>query len=142
MHRKVAGESLHEVNAIDAIKIAGSDIVARVRYHTEDTLMYILSSAQIFTFLFQSSNHSILLLGRSRYEETANFSEERGCGQSEGGQDGVANYIETVKSNVCLFKVRLLHNFHGTVCPLRDNCMKKIHEIKRFSMRKMVVYRI
>ena len=42
MHRKVAGESLHDVNVINAIKIAGSDIVARVRYHTEDTLMYIL----------------------------------------------------------------------------------------------------
>ena len=42
MHRKVAGESLHDVNAIDAIKIAGSDTVARVRYHTEDTLMYII----------------------------------------------------------------------------------------------------
>ena len=41
MHRMVAGEFLHDVNAIDAIKIAGSDIVARVRYHTEDTLMYI-----------------------------------------------------------------------------------------------------
>ena len=39
MHRKVTGESLHDVNAI---KIAGSDIVARVRYHTEDTLMYII----------------------------------------------------------------------------------------------------
>ena len=37
MHRKVAGESLHDVNAINAIKIAGSsDIVASVRYHTED----------------------------------------------------------------------------------------------------------
>ena len=32
MHKKVAGEFLHDVNAIDAIKIA-----ARVRYHTEDT---------------------------------------------------------------------------------------------------------
>ena len=41
MHRKVAGESLHDVNAMNAINIAGSDIVARVRYHTEDTLMYI-----------------------------------------------------------------------------------------------------
>ena len=41
VHRKVAGEFLHDVNAIDAIKIAGSSIVARVRYHTEDTLMYI-----------------------------------------------------------------------------------------------------
>ena len=54
MHRKVADESLHDVNAMNAIKIAGSDIVTRVRHHTEDTLMYILSSAQIFTFLFQS----------------------------------------------------------------------------------------
>ena len=41
MHRKVAGEFLHYVNAINAIKIAGSDIVARVRYRTEDMLMYI-----------------------------------------------------------------------------------------------------
>ena len=38
IHRKVAGEFLHDVNAINAIKIAGSDIAARVRYHTEDTL--------------------------------------------------------------------------------------------------------
>ena len=30
-------KSLHDVNAINAIKIAGSDTVARVRYHTEDT---------------------------------------------------------------------------------------------------------
>ena len=28
MDRKVAGEILHDVNAINAIKIAGSDIVA------------------------------------------------------------------------------------------------------------------
>ena len=41
MHRKEAGEFLHNFNAIIAIKIAGSDIVGRVRYHTEDTLMYI-----------------------------------------------------------------------------------------------------
>ena len=33
MHRKVAGEFLHDVNAIYAIKIAGSDIVAGVRHH-------------------------------------------------------------------------------------------------------------
>ena len=39
MHRKVADEFLHDVNAN---KIAGSDIAARVRYHTEDTLMYII----------------------------------------------------------------------------------------------------
>ena len=56
MHRKIAGEFLHDVNGINPIKIAGSEIVARVRYHTEDTLMYI-SCKQIFTFLFQSSNH-------------------------------------------------------------------------------------
>ena len=37
MHRKVAGEFLHDANAI---KVAGSDIVARVRHHTEDTVMY------------------------------------------------------------------------------------------------------
>ena len=42
MHRKLAGEFLHDVNAIDAIKIAGSDILARVRYHTEDTLHIIM----------------------------------------------------------------------------------------------------
>ena len=41
MHRKEAGEFLHYVNAINAIKIAGSDIVASVRYHTEDTLMHV-----------------------------------------------------------------------------------------------------
>ena len=42
MHRKVAGEFLHNFNAIIAIKIAGSDIaVGRVRYRTEDTLMYV-----------------------------------------------------------------------------------------------------
>ena len=73
MHRKVAGESLHDVNAINAIKTAGSDIVARVRYHTEDTL----SCEQIFTFLFQSSNHSALLFGRSQYEEIANLPEDK-----------------------------------------------------------------
>ena len=58
MHRKVAGEFLHDVNAMNAIKIAGSsDIAARVRYLTEDTLMDIIMCA-IFTFLFQSPNHS------------------------------------------------------------------------------------
>ena len=79
---------MHDVNAINAIKIAGSDIVAGVRYHTEDTLMYILSCEQIFTFLFQSSNHSILLLGRSRYEEIANLSEY------EDGKEDVAKVTE------------------------------------------------
>ena len=49
-----AGESLHDGNAINAIKIAVSDIVARVRYHTEDTLMYVIMCTN-FTFLFQSS---------------------------------------------------------------------------------------
>ena len=48
IHRKVAGESLHDVNAINAIKIAGSDIAARVRYHTEDTLMDIIMCANIY----------------------------------------------------------------------------------------------
>ena len=38
MHRETPGEFLHDVNASN---IAGSDTVARVRYHTEDTLMYI-----------------------------------------------------------------------------------------------------
>ena len=32
-----AGVFLHYVNVINAIKIAGSDIVTSVRYHTEDT---------------------------------------------------------------------------------------------------------
>ena len=73
MHRKVAGEFLHDISAINAIKIAGSDIVARVRYHTED----ILSCEQVFTFVFQSPNYSILLLGRSRYVEIANVSEDK-----------------------------------------------------------------
>ena len=54
MHRKVAGEFLHDVNASNASKIAGSDTVARVRYHTVNVYR-ILSCAQIFTFLFQSS---------------------------------------------------------------------------------------
>ena len=31
MRRKVAGGFLHDVNAMNAIKIAGSDIAARVR---------------------------------------------------------------------------------------------------------------
>ena len=50
----------------------------------------------------------------------------RGCGQ---GRDGVAYYTETVNNNVCLFKVcmgtKFLHNFHDTICPLRDNRMNK-----------------
>ena len=71
MHRKVAGEFLHYFNAIHAIKIADSDIVARIRYHT------ILPCEQIFTFPFQSPNYSILLLGQSRYEEIANLSEDK-----------------------------------------------------------------
>ena len=62
MHRKVAGEFLHDVNAIDAIKIAGSDIVARVRYHTEDTLIYIIMRTNIY-FSISDPNHSIFLLG-------------------------------------------------------------------------------
>ena len=61
-HRKVAGESLHDVNAINAIKIAGSDSAASVRFDSEDALMYIIME-QRFTFMFQSSNHSIVLLG-------------------------------------------------------------------------------
>ena len=32
MHKKVAGDFLHDVSATNAIKITGSDIVARVRY--------------------------------------------------------------------------------------------------------------
>ena len=57
MHRKVAGEFLHHVNAMNVIKIAGSDTATRVRYRTEDTLMDIIMCA-ILTFLFQSPNHS------------------------------------------------------------------------------------
>ena len=34
-------------------------------------------SEQKFTFMFQSSNHSILLLGRSSYEEIENLSEDK-----------------------------------------------------------------
>ena len=60
MHRKVAGEFLHYVNAINASKIAGSDIVASVRYHTEDTLNVYY---HVSKYLFQSSNYSVLLLG-------------------------------------------------------------------------------
>ena len=36
MHRKVAGEFLHDVNAI---KIAGSEFLASVKYHTEHIIM-------------------------------------------------------------------------------------------------------
>ena len=43
MHRKEAGEILHDVNAINAIKIAGSDIAARV-----GTLMDIIMQANIY----------------------------------------------------------------------------------------------
>ncbi|KAL5484328.1 hypothetical protein EMCRGX_G020802 [Ephydatia muelleri] len=64
MHRKEAGEILHDVNAINAIKIAGSDIAAR------------------------SSNHSILLLERSRDEEIANLSED------EDGKEDMAKATE------------------------------------------------
>ena len=39
---------MHDVNAIDSIKRAGSDIVARVRYHTEDPLLYIIMWANIY----------------------------------------------------------------------------------------------
>ena len=42
MHRKVVGESLHDVNAINVIKITGSDIVAGIRYHTECILHIIM----------------------------------------------------------------------------------------------------
>ena len=50
---------MHDVNAIHAIIIESSDVVARVRHHTEDTLLNvycILSCEQIFHVLFQSSN--------------------------------------------------------------------------------------
>ena len=50
----------------------------KVYYHIE----------QIFTFLFQSSSHSILLLESSRYEEIANVSED------EDGKEGVAKVME------------------------------------------------
>ena len=60
------------------------------------------------TFLFQSSNHSILLLGRSRYEEIANLSED------EDGKEDVAKATEDgtvlpiilrLQLVACLFKV-------------------------------------
>ena len=34
MHRKKAGEFLHDIRAINAIKVADSDILAGVLYHT------------------------------------------------------------------------------------------------------------
>ena len=40
MGRKVAGEFLHVVSAFNTIKIAVSDFLARVRYHTENKIMY------------------------------------------------------------------------------------------------------
>ena len=64
MHRKVAGEFLHYVNAINAIKVAVSDIVASVRYRTEDTLIYYVSKYLFFCF---RAHHSVLLLRRSKY---------------------------------------------------------------------------
>ena len=63
-------------------KIAGNDIVG-IRY-------FILSCAQIFTLLFQSSNHSVLL-GRSSCKEIANLSED------EDGKEDVAKAPEDGK---------------------------------------------
>ena len=42
----------------------------------------------VSTFLLQSSNHSVLLLGRSRYEEIANLAED------EDGKEDVAKAAE------------------------------------------------
>ena len=72
MHRKVAGE-FYMMLMLNGIKIAGSDIVARLRYHTEDTC--ILSCEQMFTF--QGAP------GRSRYEGLPE--DEDGKGQGDGG---------------------------------------------------------
>ena len=85
MRRKVAGGFLHDVNAI---KIAGSDIAARVRYHTEseDTLMYV-AYYHVSKYLL-SCFRAVLLLGRSRYKETANFPED------EDGEEDVAMATE------------------------------------------------
>ena len=82
MHSKVAGEFLHDVNAI---KIAGSDIVARVRYHTED----ILSCEQIFTFQRAP--------GRSRYKGLPEDEDGKGDvarATEEGGKGDVARATE------------------------------------------------
>ena len=40
MGRKVAGDFLHVVSAFNTIKIAVSDFLARVRYQTENKIMY------------------------------------------------------------------------------------------------------
>ena len=122
MYLHCYNKSLHDVNAI---KIAGSDIITRLRYHTEDTLMYII--VQIFTFLFQSSNHSVLL-GRSRHEEIANLSED------EDGKEGVAKATEDGTALPIILKAenRMYacirsgnKTFAQLVCPLHDNRMNK-----------------
>ena len=50
---------------------------------------------------------------------------ERGCGQGDGGRDSVAYYTVAVNSNVWSGNEAILHNFYGTVCPLRDSHMYK-----------------
>ena len=37
MRRKIAGEFLHDVRAINAIKLADSDILGGARYHTANS---------------------------------------------------------------------------------------------------------
>ena len=88
MHRKVAGESLHGVNAI---KIAGSEIVAGVRYHTEDTLMYIAyyHVSKYLLFCFKAPT----IAGRSRYEEIANLTED---------EDGKEDATKTMENRMAL----------------------------------------
>ena len=90
MHRKVAGEILHDVNIINVIKIVGSSSRGKVSYRECVNVYCILLCEQIFTFLFQCPNHSILLLKGSRYEEIQckllrGQGRERGCGQGDGG---------------------------------------------------------
>ena len=93
----------------------------------------ILSCEQIFTFLFQSSNHSVLLLGRSRYEEIANLSEDENgkedVAKATEERDGVSYYTETINS-IMLVEYACLRSGNKTFaqlrwyrCPLCDNRM-------------------
>ena len=45
MHRKRAGEFLHDVRAINAIHLAASDILAGVRYHTVNLEPYFYDAS-------------------------------------------------------------------------------------------------
>ena len=40
MSRNVAYNCIHDVNAINALRIADSDVLAQVRYHTENIASY------------------------------------------------------------------------------------------------------